>query len=33
LRQDGTLGLAALVLLAPIGLGLFRVLARVPNRR
>ncbi len=33
LRQDGTMGVAALVLLVPIGLGLFRVLARVPNRR
>ena len=33
LRQDGTLGVAALVLLAPVGLGLCRVLARVPRRR
>jgi hypothetical protein len=33
LRQDGAMGLAALVLLVPIGLGLFRVLARLPNRR
>lgn len=33
LRQDGTMGVAALVLLVPIGLGLFRVLARVPHRR
>jgi len=33
LRQDGTMGIAALVLLAPVGLGLFRVLARVPRRR
>jgi hypothetical protein len=33
LRQDGTIGLAALVLLVPMGLGLFRVLARVPGRR
>lgn len=33
LRQDGAMGLAALVLLVPIGLGLSRVLARVPNRR
>ncbi len=33
LRQDGAMGIAALVLLVPIGLGLFRVLARVPNRR
>ena len=33
LRQDGTMGLAALVLLVPIGLGLYRVLARVPSRR
>ncbi len=33
LRQDGTMGAAALVLLVPIGLGLMRVLARVPGRR
>ena len=33
LRQDGTMGVAALVLLVPVGLGLFRVLARVPHRR
>ena len=33
LRQDATIGVAALVLLVPMGLGLFRVLARVPGRR
>lgn len=33
LRQDATLGVAALVLLVPLGLGLSRVLARVPGRR
>ena len=33
LRKDGAMGLAALFLLVPIGLGLFRVLARAPNRR
>jgi hypothetical protein len=33
LRQDGAMGLAALALLVPAGLGLFRVLARVPGRR
>ena len=33
LRQDATMGVAALVLLVPMGLGLLRVLARVPSRR
>jgi hypothetical protein len=33
LRHDGAIGLAALALLVPAGLGLFRVLARVPGRR
>jgi hypothetical protein len=33
LRQDATLGVAALVLLAPLGFALTRVLARVPGRR
>jgi len=33
MRQDATLGVAALVLLAPLGFALTRVLARVPGRR
>ena len=33
LRREGSLGLAALVLLVPLGLGLSRVLARAPGRR
>lgn len=33
MRQEGTMGLAALVLLVPLGLALSRVLARVPGRK
>ncbi len=33
MRQEGSLGLIALVLLVPLGLALTRVLARVPGRR
>lgn len=33
MRQDGTIGLAALLLLVPLGLALSRVLARVPGRK
>lgn len=33
MRQEGTIGLAALVLLVPLGFALSRVLARVPGRR
>ena len=33
LRQEGTVGLAALVLLVPLGFALSRVLARVPGRK
>jgi hypothetical protein len=33
MRQEGSLGLAALALLVPLGLGLNRVLARVPGRK
>ena len=33
MRQEGTMGLAALVLLVPLGFALSRVLARVPGRK
>ena len=33
MRQEALLGLAALVLLVPLGLALTRVLARVPGRK
>ncbi|HWZ85488.1 MAG TPA: hypothetical protein VN032_04755 [Thermoanaerobaculia bacterium] len=33
MRQEATLGLAAVALLVPLGLALSRVLARVPNRK
>jgi hypothetical protein len=33
MRQEATMGLAALVLLVPLGFALSRVLARVPGRR
>jgi hypothetical protein len=33
MRQEATLGVAALVLLVPLGLALSRVLARVPGRK
>jgi hypothetical protein len=33
MRQEGAMGLAALVLLVPLGLALSRVLARVPGRK
>ena len=33
LRQDGSLGIVALLLLPPLSLGLARVLARVPGRK